>query len=130
MGLMLAGVSLGAFANNADEEKKVSTIMEENSALRSTSTYVSMTVDMLRGDVRDLTIPIDVGYRTDGRIEVVGGDSGCVTWNNLTRSLVIRLVAQYRGYVILRIKLFAIDAPGINKTIDIIVNVEELIGRP
>ena len=127
MGLMLFAVSLGAFADNANEGKKKSNAVTETLVLGSTSSY-DISIDMVENEIREITIPVEAGYRPYNQLVFVEGDPGCVQWS-MTRDLVIRLVAQYRGRVILRVRLLTIDAPGIEKTVNLIINIDKFIGK-
>lgn len=126
MGLMLAVVSVGAFANNADEEKdqKTTNSIVEESTNSSVVERSSQVVTIMDGAEDYIPVPIEEGYVFSPRDTYVAGDDpGCISWSDANaRSLVVRIIANYKGRAILRLVFVSIDE-GPTKIIDIYVEV-------
>lgn len=126
MGLMLAGLSLGAFANNADEEKDQKTT--DSIVGKSTNSSVverrSQVITISEGADDYVHVPVELGYVFNKNLSyVTGDDPECITWDDANaRTLVIRILANYRGTAVLHLVFVAIDG-GPTIIIDIYVEV-------
>ena len=69
-------------------------------------------------------VPVEMGYVFNENLSnVTGDDPECITWSDANaRTLVIRILANYRGRAVLHLVFVAIDG-GPTKIIDIYIEV-------
>ena len=108
MGLMLVVVSVGAFANNANEEKKESKVVVKIMGDRSlTENLPPETITLVDGTEDYYTIPIIEGYRFN-RYDT-SGMTDCVQFSEDIPGARVKFEAQRTGRAVLRIILVSTD---------------------
>lgn len=109
---MLMTVSLNVFADNADKD----------SFNRSVSDIETRSIVLEEGRELIYAIPIYEGYCL-GEIDT-SNMNRCVSWEQMTRSLILRFQAVYKGQAVLRVILYCYDG-GPDIIIDIYITVTE-----
>ena len=125
MGLMLF-VSVGVFADNADEEKNSLSRSGNNNLIVSTLENTGM--DIWEGEEGTITIVPPAGYTTGAHDIIEGEDNIIIDYNS--HGLVIRFIAKKNGQTKLKVTLLAIGGGGRSVEIEITINIKSKKDKP